>query len=321
MTTDRGLKAAARELVNLTGDSYQSCLTTVRILRPLSTRLDLGDLMPLLGAEHEGARALALPTEGADLHSVRVTARRAQLSESPSWARPDPQHDDTRLLIPFRLNGYEFFHELFFEGRLRPAGTWQFDTATLPDIVGRVLDSDATDPTAVVRATRPVEEPDLPPGGPERSAYLEPEIHTLAPTSIAPGPGFHWWAYSFEDLGQVLDDDHDDDTCPDSTGCGFTHDWPTADRTMTGIALPEPVVAAYRTLVTQSEIDAAGYGNGAELYMLEQADGSGWFGIETPRLSRLWFHVRPCSAGRRMPRLHEPVRPALHLVEATADGC
>jgi hypothetical protein len=296
--TSTAEKTAARQLRDLTGAAYQSCLSTVRVLGPLAQQLDIGDLADILGAHpattHVSVPECALgntyePVPGGSLvcdmaGSVIIDSRGA------------PRRYGTSVYLPLtRVDGaldasVTLFLDLEGDGEsaTRPAGLWEVDMADYYESSRRFADGLNT--AGIVNAA-PAMSMKPPREGVPHDAYISELIMTAAPEFVSAGPGFDWAHMSFESLGLVSDEPHDDELC-DRHNCGYLHDWPSADKSRRGIVVPMPLLEAYRELVTIDDWEEDNFCN-EHMYTRVRLDRTGrdWFGLDMPQLSRLWLTI------------------------------
>lgn len=110
MTDHSHDRTAARELRDLTDRPYQACVTTIRVLRPLAHRIDLGDLASVFGRSDDRGRLIAVPADALDINP-RVTYGGSPVPRP--FARPPRPRARVRPARAWCLSGPELSASLF----------------------------------------------------------------------------------------------------------------------------------------------------------------------------------------------------------------
>ncbi|WP_228560504.1 hypothetical protein [Catenulispora pinisilvae] len=294
----------------MTGMPYQSCLTTIQVLRALPTGVSLTDLEPLLtGSEsgqallnlpgsnevnYEGVLPLACGTGDRDAEVIVMAQDEPLLAVraySADWGLPP---NGTSLWLEAMLG----------EDLLRPAGLWRTTAKRLLE----AAKSGASETAAVLadQADGFESMETVLSRGISETAFIAERLDTATPSYTTEGPGFDWAHFTFADLDQVYppDEDHRLIDCHDGN-CGFLHDWPTANPAHTQIALPAPLVAAYRKVMELAGPDPDGLDNELSFRHGITEDGSHWYGLDfyllhteqLEPLTRVWMQVDPPTIG------------------------
>lgn len=313
MTAKNVNKSSARDLAALTGMPYQSCLTTVQVLRALPAGVSLADLEPVLTGSGSGQALLNLPGSdevnyqgvlplafggGDEDAEVIVLAQDepwlAVRAYGPDWGLPP---NIASLWLEVALG----------QDLLRPAGVWR---TTAKRLLGAA--KSGAGETAAVLAD-PADDSgamkDVLGGSIPETAYISHCLSSVVPSYTTAGPGFDWAHLTFADLDQVHAPDKQDHRlieCRDGN-CGFLHGWPTANPAHTQITMPAPLLNAYQRIMALAGPDPDGFDNELNIYHGVTEDGSHWYGLETyfsfshseqlRDLSGVWMQVDPPAAG------------------------
>ncbi|GAA2018668.1 hypothetical protein GCM10009839_13580 [Catenulispora yoronensis] len=311
MTAKNVNKSSARDLAAMTGMPYQSCLTTVQVLRALPAGVSLADLEPVLTGSGSGQALLNLPGsdevnyqgvlpfafsgDGDGDGEVIVVAQAepalAVRTSGSDWGLPP---SGASLWLEMGLG----------DDQLRPAGVWR---TTVKRLLGAARSGTGgaavlADPAEDIKAMAVVLGGEIP-----GVAYISPRLDTVAPSYTTAGPGFDWAHFSFVDLDQVHAPDEQDHRLVEGCGgnCGWLHDWPTTNLTHTQISMPVPLVDAYQRITASAGPDPDGFDNERWFRHGVTADGTHWYGLGTypwhseqlKDVCGVWMRVDPPAAG------------------------
>jgi len=311
MTVKNVNKSSARDLAAMTGMPYQSCLTAVQVLRALPSRVSLADLEPLIFGPQSGQALLNLP--GSDEISYRGVLSLAFGTE-PEDADVIVMAQDGALFAVRACSadwglppsGASLWLEAMLgEDLIRPAGLWRTTAKRLLSAAKSGGGETATllaDQADGFESMETVLGRDIP-----KTAFIAERLSTADPSYTIEGPGFHWAHFTFADLDQVYppEQDHRLVECHDGN-CGFLHDWLTENPAHTEIAMPAPLVAAYRKITEFAGPDPDGFDNELSFHHGITADGSHWYGLDfcllhdvlrLESLTRVWIQVDPPTTG------------------------
>lgn len=292
MTDHSHDRTAARELRDLTDRPYQACLTTVRVLRPLADRIDLGDLASVFGQSDDRGRLIAVPADALDVNP-RITYDGSPVpiaADSDVILSTPPHSGEVVVHIPLvpaataMPAGCRLFLETSADRELRPHGVWRLPASEFVSAVRRG--------EPIMRASAgdwcPPSMDDCRP-----DSYLTDLILTAPPTDKVPGPGFAWHCFAFDALALVSDVPRCPSDC-DGGRCGQLHDWPTADPARRGIVVPEPLLRYYRALVTAEDwvLDISPNEHWYRVTIRDDPEPTLWFGLDMPEsVDTLWLSV------------------------------
>jgi hypothetical protein len=324
MTTKTPDKSAARSLAALTGRPYQSCLSAVAVLRDVPADIDIGELADLVAGRPIETSGVELPVSLFEETRLNWGAGDAiwMTEDDPAYIRGHGTDNDAAEYA-LRLSGSGIDlspdNELWLTNtaehcRVRE-GTWRLGVRDLLDGMRRAksippptkLHASRDDLAIKSRGVRIAEplfdfaEPSFSPYRDDQVSYISHRLIDVVPSRRSPGPGFDWLYLAFRDLDMALprEEDHRLVECDGegpAGGCGWLHDWPTADISREHLVLPEPLLLAWREIVGDRvvELDNESY---SYRRMETRAEGTAGmlYGLDVPPYGILWLRVGPHS--------------------------